>query len=90
MDKKIITFDLETIADKSVIPIIDSILPIKPNGTLKNLIKIKADIEKKEKERLKMLGVNPMTAMICCFGWHDGKKSIILCWLMNQKKLKKN
>lgn len=70
--KKVITFDLETIADKSVIPLLP---PVKPNGTLKDPIKIKADIEKKEIEQISKLGLNPTTARICTFGWFDGKES---------------
>ena len=66
-DKKIITWDIETIADKSVIPFLP---PVKPNGTLKDAIKIKADIEKKEIDRIAKLGLDPTTARICCFGWH--------------------
>jgi len=69
---KIITFDTETIADKSVIPLLP---PVKPNGTLKDPIKIKADIKKKEIEQIAKLGLDPTTARICCFGWHDGKDS---------------
>lgn len=49
MTQKIITFDLETIADKSIIPLLP---PIEPDTRLKDPTKIKASIEKKEADRL--------------------------------------
>ena len=69
---KIITFDLETIADKSKIPFLPE---VKVNGTLKNQAKIDADIEKKQQEQIDKMGLVPATAMICVFGYHDGKES---------------
>ena len=68
---KNLAFDLETIADKSIIL---SLPAIKPAGNLKNPDKIKADINKKKKDQLAKLGLNPITARICCFGWYDGKE----------------
>uniref|UniRef100_A0A6M3K5X5 Putative DNA polymerase n=1 Tax=viral metagenome TaxID=1070528 RepID=A0A6M3K5X5_9ZZZZ len=70
--KKVIAFDLETIANKSIIPLLP---PVEPAGNLKDPIKIKADIKKKEADRLSKLGLDPTTGRICCFGWHDGKES---------------
>ena len=72
MEKKVTTFDLETISDKSVIP---NLPPVKPDPRLKDSIKIKADIEKKEADQISKMGLNPTMARICCFGWHDGTKS---------------
>ena len=69
---KICTFDLETIADKSKIPFLPE---VKANGTLKNQAKIDADIEKKQQEQINKMALTPATAMICVFGWHDGKES---------------
>ena len=69
--RKIITFDTETIADKSVIPLLP---PVEADTRLKDPVKIKASIEKKEADRLAKLGLGPTTARICCFGWYDGEK----------------
>jgi len=70
--KRIITFDCETIADKSVVSILP---PVEADSRLKDPIKIKADIEKKEADQISKMGLNPTMAKICCFGWHDGKES---------------
>lgn len=70
--KKVTTFDLETIADKSVIPLLP---PVEPDSRLKDPIKIKASIEKKEADRISKLGLDPTTARICCFGWYDENES---------------
>lgn len=43
--KKVITFDLETIADKSVIPLLP---PLEPDTRLKDPAKIKTSIEKRK------------------------------------------
>lgn len=67
---KTICFDLETIADKSVIPLLP---PVEAKRNLKDPAKIKADIEQKEADRLSKLGLDPATARICCFGWFDGE-----------------
>ena len=71
-NQKVITWDVETIADKSIIPLLPS---VKPNRTLKDPIKIEADIKKKEIEQIAKLGLDPTTARICTFGWFDGKES---------------
>ena len=65
---KTICFDLETIADKSVIPLLP---PVEADTRLKDPVKIKANIEKKEIDRIAKLGLDPTTARICCFGWFD-------------------
>lgn len=69
---KMIAFDLETIADKSIIPLLP---PIEADSRLKDPAKIKENIKTKETERINKLGLNPTTARICCFGWYDGKDS---------------
>lgn len=69
---KIITFDTETIADRSVIPLLP---PVKADSRLKDPKKIEDSVKTKEIERITKLGLDPATAMICCFGWCDGKKS---------------
>jgi len=74
---KICTFDIETIADKSKIPFLPE--PV-ADTRLKDPIKIEADIQKKQNKQIAEMGLNPATAMICVFGWHDGKEthSIVL------------
>ena len=70
-DKRTIVFDLETIADKSVIQFLPE---IEQNKGMTDPVKIKNDIAKKEAQQLEKMGVNPPTLMICCFGfWYDGK-----------------
>ncbi|MBI9090750.1 MAG: ribonuclease H-like domain-containing protein [Desulfobacterium sp.] len=75
--KKVIAFDLETIADKTMI----SILPeVKVNGSLKDPVKIAADIQKKTDKQIQEMGLSPMMNMICCAGWCDenGPGNILL------------
>ena len=72
MEKKPITFDLETIADKSVIPLLPA---VEADSRLKDPAKIKANIKEKQEKQIANMGLNPTTARICCFGWHDGKKT---------------
>ena len=55
------------------------ILPdIKPNGTLKDPVKVAADIETKSKKQIAEMGLSPAMNMICCAGWcdEDGPGSI--------------
>lgn len=87
--KKVITWDLETIADKSVVPLLPEVVPKK---SLKDPIKIEADIKEKKAYQLAKLGLNPTTAMICCFGWHDsdtGKTNHIILKEETKKAEKK-
>jgi len=66
--KKVIAIDLETIAD----PAMFKILPdVKPKGTLKDPVKIAADIAQKKAAQISGMGLSPMTNMICCAGWWD-------------------
>lgn len=67
-DLKIIAFDLETIADTKCIPFLPE---IKPKGTLKDPVKIEADIKEKERKQIKDMGMDPLTNLICCAGWYD-------------------
>jgi len=74
---KICAFDLETIADKSKI----NFLPeVKPDKRIVVPAKIEADIAKKKQKQINEMALIPATAMICVFGWHDGKEphSILL------------
>jgi len=66
MAENIVAFDLETIADPSVIPLLE---PVEPDSRLKDPDKISADIAKKEKDQREKLGLDPLTNLICAFGW---------------------
>jgi DNA polymerase elongation subunit (family B) len=63
---KIIAFDIETIADKTTI---SSLPEPEANKTLKDPVKIAADIAEKKKKQVAEMGLNPMTSLICCIGW---------------------
>ncbi len=69
--KRVLAFDLETIADKSII---DYLPEPKPKANLKDTAKIEADIEAKKEAQIKKLGLSPWTGRICCFGyaWKEG------------------
>jgi len=54
MFKKPCAFDLETIANKTMVDILPE---VKPAGNLKDPEKIKADIEKKKKDQIADLGM---------------------------------
>lgn len=70
--KNAVAFDLETIGNKSLIPILPE---IEVNKTLKDPAKIQADIAKKQADQIEKLGLNPWTSIICAFGWCDGENS---------------
>ena len=69
---KIIAWDLETIRDTSKISILQE---PKPDKRMTDPVKIEKDIAKKMEEAIEIMGLNPATAMICCFGWFDGSKA---------------
>ena len=66
--KKVLAIDLETIADRSMIPFLPE---VKANGNLKDPDKIKADIEEKQKKQIEDLGLSPAMNIICCAGYCD-------------------
>jgi predicted PolB exonuclease-like 3'-5' exonuclease len=73
--KKIIAFDLETIAN----PFIMDILPeVTAKGNLKDPEKIAIDIQEKKRKQIADMGLDPMMNMICCAGFYseDGPGSI--------------
>jgi len=70
--KKIVAFDLETIADKAMLGLLPE---VKASGTLKDPAKIAADIQDKKMKQVKEMGLSPMTNMICCAGWCDGENA---------------
>jgi len=63
-----VVFDIETIADKTMLDIMPD---IKPNGNLKDPVKIQADISKKKVEQINKMGLDPMFNIICMAGWCD-------------------
>lgn len=65
---KLLAFDLETIADRAMLPLLPE---VKPNGNLKDPAKIADDIAEKKKKQIAGMGLDPMTSMICCAGWFD-------------------
>lgn len=72
--KKIVAFDLETVAD----PICLNFLPeIKVNKTLKDPVKIAADIENKKAKQIAEMGMNPLLNLIVCAGLYDGENEPI-------------
>src|SRR6056297_1247067 len=76
--KKIVAFDLETIADKAMIPFLPE---VKAKSNLKDPVKITADLDEKKKKQLQDMGISPMTNLICCAGWADNNNetgSIVL------------
>jgi predicted PolB exonuclease-like 3'-5' exonuclease len=70
--KKVIAFDIETIADRSMVPILPEVVAA---GNLKDPAKIAADIEAKKQRQLLDMGLDPLTNIICVFGWADGENS---------------
>jgi len=69
---KVVAFDIETIADKSVLPLLPS---PEPDSRLKDPVKIQASLEKKREEQISKLGLNPISATVCCFGWANEEYS---------------
>lgn len=75
--KKVIAFDLETIADPTMMAILPEVTAAK---NLKDPEKVAADIEKKKVKQIADMGLDPMMNLICCAGWCDknGASSISL------------
>ncbi len=68
--KNPVAFDVETIADPLCLPIMPE---IKVNKSLKDPVKIKADIEDKKSKQIREMGLEPMTNLICCISFCDSK-----------------
>ena len=66
-ETRAVLFDLETIADPSVLSILP---PVEPKANLKDPEKIKSDIAEKEAKRLSELGLDITTNMICCISYN--------------------
>ena len=64
--KKVIAFDLETIADKTCL---DFLPEVTPKGNLKDPEKIKANIAQKKIDQIEKMGLDPMMNLICCAGY---------------------
>lgn len=69
--RKVLAFDLETIADPTCIPFLSE---PKPHGQIKNPVKIAADIKKKKQKQILDMGLDPATNLICCAAFCDGGK----------------
>ena len=67
-DKKIMTFDLETIPNEALI---DCLPPVKPDSRIKDPEKIEADIAEKTKKQLEAISLNPLFNIICSASWTD-------------------
>lgn len=68
MIQKEVVFDLETIADRSMLELLP---PVEADNRLKDPVKIEANIKEKEQKRLGELSVDPLTNMVCCFAYFD-------------------
>lgn len=75
--KKVCALDLETIANKAMIPLLPDVNAAK---NLKDPKKIEADIATKKQAQINKMGLDPLFNMICCAGWcaADGSGSIML------------
>jgi len=69
---KTMAFDTETIADKTKIPFLQD---VKPKKGLTDPIKIKKNIKEKKEKQLAEMALNPISAQICCFSWHNEKQA---------------
>lgn len=91
---KTIAFDIETIADPAMIPFLPE---VEANKTLKDPVKIDADISAKKKAQIAGMGLDPMTSIICCIGWAtaddtgafmltgNDEKELLLAWWEHAK-----
>lgn len=80
--KKVVALDLETIADKTIIPLLPE---IKANSRLKDPKKIKADIAAKKEKQLADMGLNPLHNLICSAAWCDENGPGVLTMTANPK-----
>ncbi|MCP3944956.1 MAG: hypothetical protein GY710_26240 [Desulfobacteraceae bacterium] len=67
-EKKVVALDIETIADKTIIPLLPE---LKAKATLKDPEKIQKDIDEKKEKRLAAMGLNPLYNLICSVAWCD-------------------
>jgi len=65
---KSMLFDLETIANPAALALLP---PVEAKKTLKDPVKIEADIKEKEEKRLGELGLDKATCLICCISMMD-------------------
>lgn len=87
MTIKILGFDCETVADKSVI----SILPeIKAPSNYKDADKISAYITEKEKERNSELALDPTTCQIVCISARDFVNQVTYTYCNDEKTILAN
>ena len=83
-----VIFDLETIANPAVIPLLPD---VEPARNLKDPVKIAADIEKKKAAQVDKMGLEPTQALICCASFldleADEMRSIMLTPELDEKLL---
>jgi predicted PolB exonuclease-like 3'-5' exonuclease len=73
LEKKILIIDYETIPDeklKSILP------PVEASKSLKDPVKIEADIKKKTEDQINKMNMNPLTNIICCAGYADNAGNV--------------
>ncbi len=63
-----VSFDLESIANKDVIPLLPPIEDEVKLGNLKDPVKIQAKMEEAEQKRIDRMGLSPFTGRVCCVG----------------------
>ena len=84
--KKTVSFDLETIANPAMVPLLPEVTPKKG---LTDEAKIKKSIKEKTQTQLDGMPLDPKHCLIACFGWATATESghILLEDEQNEKKL---
>jgi len=73
INKKLIAFDFETIANREGMPPFDE--KTVKTGNLKDPDKIKSKVDDARAQYYSKAGLNPHQNLICCFGWCDEDNS---------------
>jgi predicted PolB exonuclease-like 3'-5' exonuclease len=81
---KTVVFDLETIPNPAMIPLLPEPEPAK---NLKDPEKIKADIEEKRIKQVEEMALNPHTNLICCASFYDMANANIASHLIDPNTL---
>ena len=81
---KTVVFDLETIADPSVIPLLPK---VEASKNLKDPVKIAADLEKKKAAQIAGMGLNPSQLLICCASFLDLETDKMTSIMLNPETL---
>lgn len=86
MEQRILAIDFETIPDMTRVGILPE---VKPKGTLKDPVKIEADIKEKKQNQLKEMNLTPALNIICCAGYADNSGKVGNLMLEDEKSEKK-